>query len=185
MLRRTIKNILRIKMTENIEFTFRENKWLDHVLRAEDRPFFCFKSYISSKCSLPKVRLQPTNSRTGTTNRINQPDLNSYKLTIWSHSQPGQVLYWRYSIFAFFFVCFTTIVRCSSDSNFRKCVCFSLLCDKISTSLLYLILSLRFLRAGVTFCNIYVTRINHKMYLNTTREHSLCCLKFDTWFWLT
>ena len=86
MLRRTIKNILRIKMTENIEFTFRENKWLDHVLRAEDRPFFCFKSYISSKCSHSKSGFnQPTAEQeqpTRGTNKNNQHDLNSYRLTI-------------------------------------------------------------------------------------------------------
>ena len=76
MLKRTIEIILRIKMTENIEFIVRENKWMDHVLHShsEDRLFFCIKSYISVKCFYPKSGFnQPTAEQeqpTGTTNTI-------------------------------------------------------------------------------------------------------------------
>ena len=79
------KKILLTYMTKNIELIFRENKWLDHVLHSEDRPFFCSKSYISSKCSHQKSGFnQPTaeQEQPTRTNWINQQDLNSYKLTI-------------------------------------------------------------------------------------------------------
>ena len=63
-------------MTESIEFIFRENKWLNHILRSQDWPFFCFKSYIISKCSIPKScfnqpTAEPEQPRTSELIRIN------------------------------------------------------------------------------------------------------------------